>query len=288
MNDADWTLIVKREVNSFKVLTVRSLFSYGGKAMAFINWPFMNKNKNKNIQANDDKIKIIPDHVAIIMDGNGRWARQRGLPRIAGHKQGMDNVKRIVEVANSYQIKVLTMYAFSTENWKRPEQEVNYLMKLPNDFLNMYLPDLIEENVRVQMIGHFEQLPSHTKKAVRRAIDQTKHNTGLILNIAMNYGGRSEMVEVVKSISEDVRQNQIDLDQIDESLINDRLFTSHLPDPDLLIRTSGEIRLSNFLLWQLAYTEFWFTEAYWPSFSEREFKEALLAYQERKRRYGAL
>ncbi|WP_440895344.1 isoprenyl transferase [Amphibacillus sp. Q70] len=254
--------------------------------MAFKKWPFMNK--NKTIEEKDDKIKIIPDHVAIIMDGNGRWARQRGLPRIAGHKQGMDNVKRIVEVANSYQIKVLTMYAFSTENWKRPEKEVNYLMKLPNDFLNVYLPDLIEENVRVQMIGHFEQLPSHTKKAVRRAIDQTKHNTGLILNIAMNYGGRSEMVEVVKSIAEDIRQNQIDVDQIDESLINDRLFTSHLPDPDLLIRTSGEIRLSNFLLWQLAYTEFWFTEAYWPSFSEREFREALLAYQQRKRRYGAL
>ncbi|BAM47599.1 isoprenyl transferase [Amphibacillus xylanus] len=254
--------------------------------MAINFWPFMNK--NKLISNEDNQINIIPNHVAIIMDGNGRWAKQRGLPRIAGHKQGMDNVKRIVEVANAYQIKVLTLYAFSTENWKRPDQEVKYLMKLPQEFLNVYLPDLIKENVKIEMIGQMDQLPPHTKEAITKAIDKTKHNTGLILNIAMNYGSRSEIVNMVKSIAEDVHMNQLDPSQIDEQLVNNYLYTSHLPDPDLLIRTSGEIRLSNFLLWQLAYTEFWFTDAYWPAFSEKEFVEALKAFQKRKRRYGGL
>ncbi len=254
--------------------------------MAINFWPFMNK--YKLISNEDNQINIIPNHVAIIMDGNGRWAKQRGLPRIAGHKQGMDNVKRIVEVANAYQIKVLTLYAFSTENWKRPDQEVKYLMKLPQEFLNVYLPDLIKENVKIEMIGQMDQLPPHTKEAITKAIDKTKHNTGLILNIAMNYGSRSEIVNMVKSIAEDVHLNQLDPSQIDEQLVNNYLYTSHLPDPDLLIRTSGEIRLSNFLLWQLAYTEFWFTDAYWPAFSEKEFVEALKAFQKRKRRYGGL
>lgn len=254
--------------------------------MAINFWPFMNK--NKLISNEDNQINIIPNHVAIIMDGNGRWAKQRGLPRIAGHKQGMDNVKQIVEVANAYQIKVLTLYAFSTENWKRPDQEVKYLMKLPQEFLNVYLPDLIKENVKIEMIGQMDQLPPHTKEAITKAIDKTKHNTGLILNIAMNYGSRSEIVNMVKSIAEDVHMNQLDPSQIDEQLVNNYLYTSHLPDPDLLIRTSGEIRLSNFLLWQLAYTEFWFTDAYWPAFSEKEFVEALKAFQKRKRRYGGL
>ncbi|NMA89907.1 MAG: isoprenyl transferase [Amphibacillus sp.] len=254
--------------------------------MAINFWPFMNK--YKLISNEDNQINIIPNHVAIIMDGNGRWAKQRGLPRIAGHKQGMDNVKRIVEVANAYQIKVLTLYAFSTENWKRPDQEVKYLMKLPQEFLNVYLPDLIKENVKIEMIGQMDQLPPHTKEAITKAIDKTKHNTGLILNIAMNYGSRSEIVNMVKSIAEDVHMNQLDPSQIDEQLVNNYLYTSHLPDPDLLIRTSGEIRLSNFLLWQLAYTEFWFTDAYWPAFSEKEFVEALKAFQKRKRRYGGL
>lgn len=254
--------------------------------MAFNYWPFMNKNKVS--YEKDNEITIIPHHVAIIMDGNGRWAKGRGLPRVAGHKQGMDNVKRIVEVANTYNIKVLTLYAFSTENWKRPKQEVSFLMKLPQEFLNVYLPDLISENVKIEVIGQTEKLPAHTKKAINNAIEKTKDNTGLILNIAMNYGSRLEMVDVVKSIAEDIRLNKLTPEQIDEQTINDRLYTSHLPEPDLLIRTSGEIRLSNFLLWQLAYTEFWFTDVYWPAFSETEFKQALKAYQQRKRRYGGL
>lgn len=254
--------------------------------MAFNYWPFINK--NKVTYEKDNEINIIPHHVAIIMDGNGRWAKERGLPRIAGHKQGMDNVKHIVEVANTYKVKVLTLYAFSTENWKRPKGEVSFLMKLPQEFLNVYLPDLIKENVKIEMIGQTEKLPAHTKKAINKAIEKTKDNTGLILNIAMNYGSRLEMVDAVKSIAEDIRSNKLTPEEIDEQTINDRLYTSHLPEPDLLIRTSGEIRLSNFLLWQLAYTEFWFTDAYWPAFSETEFKQALKAYQQRKRRYGGL
>jgi len=278
---------IKRfKTNKVCLLKLGSLFSNGGKAMGFNSWPFVKK--NKSIHKKNEKITNIPEHVAIIMDGNGRWARQRGLPRLAGHKQGMDNVKQIVEIANAYQIKILTLYAFSTENWKRPKQEVRYLMKLPSDFINIYLPDLIRENVKVQMIGHVEQLPLHTQKAMDQAVEQTKDNTGLILNFAMNYGSRSEITRVTKSIAEDVQQNKLSVDQIDEALINNRLFTSHLPDPDLLIRTSGEIRLSNFLLWQIAYTELWFSETYWPSFSKRDFEEALQAYQQRKRRYGGL
>lgn len=254
--------------------------------MALNNWPFLNK--NKSLDKKDDEIKLIPNHVAIIMDGNGRWARQRGLPRFAGHKQGMDKVKHVVEMADAYQIKVLTLYAFSTENWKRPEKEVNYLMKLPHDFLGKYLPDLIKDNVKVEMIGKLDKIPDFTKKAIHKAIEDTKDNTGLILNIAMNYGSRTEMTHAMKSIAEDIRTHKLDPKDVDESLINTRLFTSHLPDPDLLIRTSGELRLSNFLLWQLAYTEFWFTEAHWPSFSEQDFESALRAYQSRQRRYGAL
>ncbi|WP_067838509.1 isoprenyl transferase [Amphibacillus sediminis] len=255
--------------------------------MGFLKWPFKDK-RNQQMEQDLDQLKIVPDHVAIIMDGNGRWANKRGLPRFAGHKEGMDNIKRIVKLANGYGIKVLTLYAFSTENWKRPKQEVDYLMMLPKEFLDTYLPELIEENVQIKTIGHFEDLPKHTKQAVQHAIDRTQDNTGLILNIALNYGSRSELVETVKSITADVKANHISVEDINEAMISDRLFTARLPEPDLLIRTSGEIRLSNFLLWQLAYTEFWFTDVHWPAFNEKEFKQALLAYQQRKRRYGGL
>jgi len=254
--------------------------------MALNNWPFVN-NKKSFIEK-DVEIKVIPNHVAIIMDGNGRWAHQRGLPRFAGHKQGMDKVKEIVEIADAYEVKILTLYAFSTENWKRPEKEVNYLMRLPHDFLGKYLPDLIKDNVKVEMIGSLDKIPAHTKKSIHKAIEETKDNTGLILNIAMNYGSRTEMTHVMKSIAEDVKMDKLDPSDINEKLIAERLFTAHLPDPDLLIRTSGELRISNFLLWQIAYTEFWFTDAYWPAFSKRDFENALKAYQSRQRRYGAL
>ncbi|SEN57549.1 undecaprenyl diphosphate synthase [Amphibacillus marinus] len=254
--------------------------------MAFFKWPF--KKRKVESFARNATLKLVPNHVAIIMDGNGRWANSRGLPRFAGHKEGMDNVKRIVKVANAQGIKVLTMYAFSTENWRRPKQEVDYLMKLPKEFLNIYLPELIEENVQVKMIGHRAQLPAHTQAAVEQAIEQTKHNNGLILNLALNYGSRAEIIAAIKAVAGDVSANNINIDDIDEATINKHLFTTDLPDPDLLIRTSGEMRVSNFLLWQLAYTEFWFTDVHWPAFTEAEFVKALDAYQQRKRRYGGL
>ncbi|GEN55810.1 isoprenyl transferase [Halolactibacillus alkaliphilus] len=230
----------------------------------------------------------MPHHVAIIMDGNGRWAKDQGYPRFKGHQVGMDNVKRIVKVANREGVKILTIYAFSTENWKRPKAEVDFLMKLPTQFLNVYLPELIEENVRVMTMGHFEQLPEHTKKAMRAAVDRTKDNNGLILNIALNYGSRFEITEAVKAIAEEVSKGDLSPECISEQTISQHLYTHELPDPDLLIRTSGEVRLSNFLLWQLAYSEFWFSPVHWPAFDEEEFLKALHAYACRKRRFGGL
>lgn len=250
--------------------------------------PFLKKkqiNNNKENQINKDNL---PEHVAIIMDGNGRWAKKRGLPRFAGHKEGMDNVKRIVKVANKNNVKVLTLYAFSTENWKRPKSEVDFLMKLPMDFLNTYLPELIRENVQIQTIGEFDALPIHTKEAVQKAKDKTKSNNGLILNIALNYGSRYEIIESIKKMMKDFDQSGKTIEDINEDIFSKYLFTSHLKDPDLLIRTSGEIRLSNFLLWQSAYTEFWFTDELWPDFTEDLFEKALIDYQNRKRRYGGI
>ncbi|MCZ0702595.1 undecaprenyl diphosphate synthase [Natronobacillus azotifigens] len=256
--------------------------------MGIFQLPFRKKSKKTNVELSNKSLTLVPDHVAIIMDGNGRWANERGLPRFAGHKEGMDNVKRIVKAANKHNISIITMYAFSTENWKRPKPEVDYLLKLPKEFLNTYLPELIEENVQIKTIGAFNLLPEHTKKAVQHAIEKTKANDGLILNIALNYGSRSELVHSVQSIANSVKEGNLDPSQIDESTIANSLYTYDLPDPDLLIRTSGEMRLSNFLLWQSAYTEFWFAKEYWPSFTEEIFEQALLDYQNRKRRFGGL
>ncbi|UVI32532.1 isoprenyl transferase [Paenibacillus spongiae] len=230
----------------------------------------------------------IPQHIAIIMDGNGRWAKSRGLPRIAGHHTGMKAVKRITMAADRLGVKCLTLYAFSTENWKRPKAEVEFLMKLPQEFLSIELNELVEKNVQVRMMGHKEGLPPHTLEAVEEAIRQTAGNTGLVLNFALNYGSRKEMIEAVKQIAESVREGQMDLEQIDDTAFSEKLLSSGLPDPDLLIRTSGELRLSNFMLWQLAYSEMWFTDVYWPEFTEEHFHEAVREYQRRARRYGGL
>lgn len=230
----------------------------------------------------------VPRHVAVIMDGNGRWARKRGLPRIAGHHAGMKAVKRITIAADAIGVEVLTMYAFSTENWKRPKDEVDYLMKLPEEFLSIELKELIQKNVRVRMTGWREDLPSHTLRAVEEAVEQTKHNTGLILNFALNYGSRKEMMQAVHDMFDDVQNGKLNRDEMTEETFAGYLKTSDLPDPDLLIRTSGELRLSNFMLWQMAYTELWFTTAYWPEFSEDQFYEAVREYQQRIRRYGGL
>lgn len=234
------------------------------------------------------KSRAIPSHVAIIMDGNGRWARQRSLPRIAGHHEGMKTVRKITRIANDIGIKVLTLYAFSTENWKRPKMEIDFLMKLPGEFLTTYLPELIEQNVKVEMIGNYDALPPHTKEAILKAVKATSMNDGLVLNFAMNYGSRLELVETVKEIVQKAVTNQISIDDIDESMINAHLMTSHLPEPDLLIRTSGEVRLSNFMLWQLAYSEFSFTDVLWPDFDESCMLHAIEEFQMRNRRFGSV
>ncbi|HLS66517.1 MAG TPA: isoprenyl transferase [Pseudogracilibacillus sp.] len=247
--------------------------------------PFFNKKEKNNIQI---KLDNIPKHVAIIMDGNGRWASKKGLPRIAGHKEGMDVVQKIVRAAVNYDIKILTLYAFSTENWKRPKLEVDYLMRLPKEFLHIYLPDMIRNNVKIETIGEFSALPTHTKKAIDYAKEKTAHNDGLLLNFALNYGSRYEITQAIKHVVRDIKAGKIEEEALDEELISTYMYTNGLDDPDLLIRTSGEQRLSNFLLWQLAYTEFWFTDTLWPDFNEEIFHKALLDYQARKRRYGGI
>lgn len=229
-----------------------------------------------------------PEHIAIIMDGNGRWANKKGLPRIAGHKEGMTVVQKIVRAAVKYDVKILTLYAFSTENWKRPKPEVEFLMKLPKEFSHVYLPEMIENNVRIDTIGDFDALPEHTKKAINHSKEETKDNDGLLLNFALNYGSRYEIIRAMKQVIEDNRQDLLQMEDLDEELFEKYLFTTGLPDPDLLIRTSGEQRLSNFLLWQSAYTELWFTDVLWPDFDEQLFVQALYDYQKRKRRYGGI
>lgn len=242
--------------------------------------------KDSDIALLDDS--NIPQHIAIIMDGNGRWAKKRGLPRVAGHREGMKVIKKIVRMANRLNVRILTLYAFSTENWKRPKSEVDYLMKLPELFLAKELPILMEENVKVRLMGRKNNLPEHTLKAVETAVEKTKNNTGLILNFALNYGSRLELLEATKQIALDVKNGKLDVEQISEKTIESYLMTNGLPDPDLLIRTSGEIRLSNFMLWQLAYSEFCFTDVLWPDFTEEHFIEAIRIFQQRGRRYGGV
>ncbi|WP_106766035.1 isoprenyl transferase [Paenibacillus faecalis] len=230
----------------------------------------------------------IPHHVAIIMDGNGRWAKKRGLPRVFGHQNGMKAVKRATIAADNLGIKILTMYAFSTENWKRPKDEVDYLMRLPQEFLAIELEELIEKNVRVTMMGYPEDLPSHTLEAMQEAVSRTANNDGLVLNFALNYGSRKEITECVKALGQDIGDGTLRPEDITEELIGKRLLSGDLPDPDLLIRTSGELRLSNFMLWQLAYSELWFTDVFWPEFTGEHLREAVAEYQHRTRRYGGL
>lgn len=243
---------------------------------------------NNNQQEKPELSRLnIPNHVAIIMDGNGRWAKRRGLPRIAGHRAGMKAVKEVTRAADEWGVKVLTLYAFSTENWKRPKDEVDYLMKLPQDFLETELDELVEKNVQIRLLGSEEGLPQHTLKALREAKEKTKENTGLILNFALNYGSRTEIIEMVKEVAHKVQKNELLYEQINEDIVNQCLQTKGLADPDLLIRTK-ELRLSNFMLWQLAYTELWFTDIFWPDFTRIHFEEAIVEYQRRVRRYGSI
>jgi undecaprenyl diphosphate synthase len=234
------------------------------------------------------KKEHIPAHIAIIMDGNGRWAKKRALPRVAGHHEGMKTVRKITRLANDLGVRALTVYAFSTENWKRPKLEVDFIMRLPEEFLGKYLPELIEQNVKVVMMGENETLPRHTQAAVEKAIEQTKDNTGLVLNFALNYGSRAEIAQAMQKIGQQIQAGTLDYTDVNEDLVSSHLMTCDLPEPDLLIRTSGEVRLSNFMLWQLAYTEFWFTDTLWPDFDESCLLDAVESYQNRNRRYGGL
>ncbi len=228
----------------------------------------------------------LPCHVAIIMDGNGRWAKRRGLPRVAGHREGVKSVRAVVEAAGELGIDVLTLYTFSKENWRRPVYEVSTLMNLLVHTLQREIDELHAKNVRFNAIGDLDDLPVEAYECLVRAMERTRDNTGLTLNLAISYGGRSEIVHAVRKIARLVRQGQIAPEDVDEDLIQQHLYTQNLPDPDLLIRTSGESRISNFMLWQSAYTELYLTRTLWPDFRKREFYEALIGYMRRERRFG--
>lgn len=230
----------------------------------------------------------LPEHIAIIMDGNGRWAEKRGMPRTFGHKKGVSAVIQTVKAAVKWNTKVLTLYTFSTENWKRPKSEVDFILKLPKEFLHLYLPDLIKNNVQINAIGDLEHLPAHTMEAVQYAIDRTRNNDGLLLNIVLNYGARNEILHAVKNMLSDIHEGKLPPEAVNEVQFSNYPYTTGIKEPDLLIRTGGEQRLSNFLLWQLAYTEFWFTDVLWPDFSEEIFTKALKEYAKRKRKYGTI
>jgi undecaprenyl diphosphate synthase len=230
-------------------------------------------------------------HLAIIMDGNGRWAKRQGKPRVAGHQEGMENVRRIALAASSLGVKILTLYAFSTENWARPKQEVAFLMNLPVRFFNHYMPMLMENQIRVNVMGFTDKLPAKTLAVVEKAQEETKNNTGMVLNFAFNYGSRAELTAAARKLAILAKAGSLDPAEIDEDLISQNLMTGQfgeLADPDLLIRTSGEQRLSNFLLWQLAYSEFYFTDKYWPDFTEADLKTAISAFEKRDRRFGKI
>ncbi len=228
----------------------------------------------------------LPKHLAIIMDGNGRWAKKHGLFRTLGHESGTKSVKKIIEACATLGIENLTLYAFSTENWNRPKIEVEALMKVLVNSLIKELPTLEKNNIKMNAIGNLEKLPVKAQKELQDVINKTAGNTKLVLTLALSYGSREELVNAVKNISDKVKNNIISVDKIDDSVINEHLYTHNLPDVDLLIRTSGEHRISNFLLWQIAYAELYFTDILWPDFKESDLYEAILSYQKRERRFG--
>jgi len=228
----------------------------------------------------------LPNHVAVIMDGNGRWAKRQGLPRIMGHQRGVDALKDLLRCCRDWQIPALTVYAFSTENWRRPLEEVDFLMTLFERVLRRELNEMMEENVQIRIVGNLEKLPPSLKTEMERAMLLSQNNGGIRFTIATNYGGRQEIIQACQAIASQVEKGLLQPEQIDEALFSRHLYTAKLSDPDLLIRTSGEMRISNFLLWQLAYAEFYVTETLWPDFDRAEFHRALCAYQQRDRRFG--
>ncbi|GGE97616.1 isoprenyl transferase [Flavobacterium limi] len=238
-----------------------------------------------NLLESIDKTNL-PKHLAIIMDGNGRWAKQQGFLRAFGHENGSKSVKETIKICTKLDIEFLTLYAFSTENWNRPKLEVQALMKILINSLRKELVTLQENDIRLNAIGNLDRLPKSAQKELMDVIEKTKNNTGLTLTLALSYGSREELVNAVRTISDKVKNNIISLDSIDDSIINEHLYTQNLPDVDLLIRTSGEHRISNFLLWQIAYAELYFTDVLWPDFKEQDLYEAIISYQKRERRFG--
>ncbi len=230
----------------------------------------------------------LPKHVAIIMDGNGRWAKNRNLPRTRGHMEGVKRVEEIIDTASGLGIKVLTLFTFSTENWNRPKAEVAILMRTLSEVLMQKVNKLNQKNIRFELIGREIGIPKEVWRSIHSTMERTKSNTGMILNMAFNYGSRLEIIDAVKKIVKAVQESKMKVDEIDEMAISQALYTRGLPDPDLLIRTSGEKRISNFLLWQCSYAEFYFTEKCWPEFDEQEFKKAIEDFQNRERRYGKI
>lgn len=229
-----------------------------------------------------------PRHIAIIMDGNGRWAQRRHLPRVAGHRAGVKAARQVIETCARLKIPALTLYAFSKENWRRPKAEIDFLMRLLREYLRRELPVIHRNNIRLSILGRPEQLPGEVRADLADATRLTAGNTGMRLNVALNYGGRAELVDAFNAILDRIRHNGLSALEVNEQTISDHLYTAGLPDPDLLIRTSGEMRVSNFLLWQIAYAEIYVTETLWPDFSRAQLFEALLNYQHRERRYGGL
>ena len=238
---------------------------------------------NSNELFNKDKL---PQHLAIIMDGNGRWAEKRGLPRSVGHREGAKVVKRVITNCLDFNIPMLTLFTFSTENWKRPKNEIMYLLKLFEKVLCREKENLIKNNIKINFIGRLDNLPNSLTEKMKELHESTKENNKLTLNLAVNYGGRTEILDALKSIILKIDHKKLSIEEINENTIKDNLYTHNFPDPDLLIRTAGEMRISNFMLWQIAYTEFWVTPVFWPDFDENNLIEAIRNFQKRVRKYG--
>ena len=244
--------------------------------------------ENAKLMIEKIDMQKIPKHVAIIMDGNGRWAKRKGLPRIAGHWAGAEALRDIVSTCSKLNIQALSVFAFSSENWKRPAQEVNSIMNLLLYYLKKEVDTLHKNNIKIMMSGDWHELPYRIVAQIKKSIRQTQNNSGLILNIVLNYGARREIILACKKMCRDVLEGKLNIEEIDQFAFEEFLYTRDLPDPDLLIRPSGELRISNFLLWQIAYTELWFTEVYWPDFKSEDLLQAVYDYQKLERRYGGL
>lgn len=253
------------------------------------------KSSDKKLEQTDDlsknivlNLKLIPKHIAIIMDGNGRWAQKRGKNRTYGHKYGAETLKRIIAYASKLNVEVITAYAFSTENWKRPKIEVNFIMNLLDSYLTHEIDEMMNDNIKVIFSGDKSVLPEAIIKKMDYTVEKSKNNTGIVLNLAINYGGQAEIIRATKNISLDVKRGLIDINDIDNKLFEKYLYTKDLPLVDLLIRPGGDFRISNFLLWQIAYAEIWVSDIFWPDFTEKMLKKAIFDFQKRDRRYGGI